>query len=379
MRVLHVTGAYVPSTAYGGPIVATHLLLAAQARAGATVDVLTTDADGRRRLRSADVALDGVGIRYYRTVPLNSHGMAPGLCIEALRSAAAYDVVHCHGISLLSSSAAAWGAWLSRRALVVSPHGAMMAWARRKKLLRKRAYALLDAIPFRAGWFHAASEREAADIRDLGYRAFTVPHGVDAAFLQRPVALDIRAHLSIPADVRLVAWVGRLDPVKNLEVLVEALQSLPLVHLVLGGEWDNAYGRRIREQAKAKGVPVHFIGYVEGEVKRALLQQANVFAAPSHMESYGMAIAEALACGCPVVASTGTPWRDLDTFGAGYWVAPTSGAFSSAIGAVLSAGTSEMRARARSLATRHDWDARARAMLDEYAGCARTLSGEVGA
>jgi glycosyltransferase involved in cell wall biosynthesis len=111
---------------------------------------------------------------------------------------------------------------------------------------------------------------------------------------------------------------------------------------------------------------VRFLGYVVGERKRALLQQADVYAAPSHMESYGLAIVEALASGCPVVATNGTPWEELDSYRAGRWVAPDRTAFRDAIRAVVGRGRATFERGARALATEHSWERRAREMVAAY-------------
>jgi glycosyltransferase involved in cell wall biosynthesis len=59
---------------------------------------------------------------------------------------------------------------------------------------------------------------------------------------------------------------------------------------------------------------------VEGEAKWNLYRSADLFVLPSHSENFGLVVAEALACGVPVIASRGTPWEDLITHRCGWWV-----------------------------------------------------------
>ena len=184
-------------------------------------------------------------------------------------------------------------------------------------------------------------------------------------------ALDARASFGLPPGCRLAVSVSRFNPVKNLELLLEATHGLGL-ELVLAGDAESDYGRRMqRLAAEQRRVDVHFVGHVEGEPKRALLQQADLFLSSSHMESYGLAIAEALAAGTPVVASTGTPWSELDAAGAGRWVPPTGAAFREAMLDLLGRGAGA-RAAARTLAQAHSQERSGALMIGHYE---RLLSG----
>jgi glycosyltransferase involved in cell wall biosynthesis len=372
MRVVHVIGAYVPAHAYGGVVVATHELVKAQRRAGARVLVLTTDANGSARVEAGVRELDGIEVRYRRADPLNRYGASLGLVADIARTVRSYDVVHCHGTAQVSTTVSLWAGLLAGRALALSPHGSLMAWARRRKAWRKRASALLDAIPARRALVHANSIEEGRDATAAGFsHVCVVPNGVDVAAMQVPAAVDLRSRLGIAPRATVVAWLGRFDVVKNLEVLLDATAPMA-VDVVLAGDAATAYGEHVRKLAKGpRAGRVHFLGHADDETKRALLQQADVYAHPSHLESYGMSIAEAVACGCPVVASTGTPWSELERAGAGRWVAADAGAFRSAILDLLGRERRAIRASALEVASRHCWDERARRILAEYEAHAR--------
>ena len=68
---------------------------------------------------------------------------------------------------------------------------------------------------------------------------------------------------------------------------------------------------------------VSFAGALYGEVKQSALFAADLLVLPSHSESFGMVVAEALAHGVPVLTTTGTPWSGLRERGAGWWVEAT--------------------------------------------------------
>ena len=68
---------------------------------------------------------------------------------------------------------------------------------------------------------------------------------------------------------------------------------------------------------------VSFLGPVEGQRKQSAFLDADLFVLPTHSESFGMVIAEALAHGLPVLTTTGAPWPMLEKHGCGWWVEPT--------------------------------------------------------
>ena len=65
---------------------------------------------------------------------------------------------------------------------------------------------------------------------------------------------------------------------------------------------------------------VHFQGAIYGDEKHNLFRSAELFVLPTHTENFGMAVAEALARGIPVITTRGTPWAGLESTGSGWWI-----------------------------------------------------------
>ena len=63
-----------------------------------------------------------------------------------------------------------------------------------------------------------------------------------------------------------------------------------------------------------------FVGSVDGAEKAALYHSADLFVLPTFSENFGVVIAEALACGLPVITTKGAPWQGLETHLCGWWV-----------------------------------------------------------
>ena len=151
-----------------------------------------------------------------------------------------------------------------------------------------------------------------------------IPAGVDLDMFQ-PVDQDAaRAELGIGKDERVILYVGRIEPLKGIDILLRAVPMLEygqnLKVLIVGGKrvGESEGGPhssllsshsseldRLKSLAFELGVSdrVTFTGSVPQETLPAYYSAADVFVLPSHSESFGLAPLEAMACGTPVVVS----------------------------------------------------------------------------
>ena len=103
-----------------------------------------------------------------------------------------------------------------------------------------------------------------------------------------------------------VGFLGRLDPKKNLELVIDALALLSEpVTLQVAGDGPRAYRESLVSRAQSRGVEtrVRWHGFVEDATKRQFLASIDVLVMPSTFECFGVSAAEALAAGVPVVVS----------------------------------------------------------------------------
>jgi D-inositol-3-phosphate glycosyltransferase len=151
-----------------------------------------------------------------------------------------------------------------------------------------------------------------------GKNIAVIPCGVR---LDRFYPLDksaARRLIGFGPDDTLILYVGRFDPLKGIEQLLQALPLLknkanPRV-VIVGGDGDRSPATlRLRELARDLGIldSVHFPGRVDHDRLSAYYSAAAVLVLPSSYESFGMVLLESLACGTPVVT---TPVGDVEKF-----------------------------------------------------------------
>ena len=109
--------------------------------------------------------------------------------------------------------------------------------------------------------------------------------------------------------------------------------------------------------------------------KLSALRGADLFVLPTINENFGLAIAEALAAGTPVITTKGAPWSDLAARGCGWWIEPETAALSEALRSAMGMPRStlnEMGKRGRTwMVQDFSWEVIAQEMLAVY----RWLSG----
>jgi len=288
------------------------------------------------------VSLDAPGDPWVREAPMQVHALGPGLgsygyarrfsdWIKERR--AEYDAVIVHGLWQYSS----FGVW---RALAgtttpyfVFPHGMLDPWFKCTyplKHVKKLFYwpwgeyrVLRDAAGV---LFTSEEERRLARESFRLYRCNEKVVNYGTAAPPNPEAAREKFFEAFPRlrGQRFLLFLGRLHEKKGCELLIEAFTQLRNSsgapgHLVMAGPSSGGdYLRMLRELAAAAGDSIIFPGMLTGDVKWGAVTAAEAFVLPSHQENFGIAVAEALACGTPVLISNKINiWREIEADGAG--------------------------------------------------------------
>ncbi len=140
-------------------------------------------------------------------------------------------------------------------------------------------------------------------------RVVVIPCGVDTELFQPMARATAKDLLELGPDP-LLLYVGRLQPIKGLETLLQAMARLGggAKLLIIGGDQDepeNGHAVHLRERVAALGLArrVRFLGAQPQQRLRLFYAAAEATVMPSYYESFGMVALEAMACGSPVVAS----------------------------------------------------------------------------
>tara|TARA_B100002052_G_C15857491_1_gene588323 strand:+ start:565 stop:1773 length:1209 start_codon:yes stop_codon:yes gene_type:complete len=139
---------------------------------------------------------------------------------------------------------------------------------------------------------------------------YTVSPGVDLNQFQKLDKKQSRNKLGIDQNTQILLSVGRLEPLKGYDLLIESLSYVNLENvnfklIIIGGDdKSNNELERLNRIAKENDVydKVSFIGAVDHDILPLYFSAADIFTMPSAYETFGIAALEASACGLPVIA-----------------------------------------------------------------------------
>jgi len=371
LKILHVSPYFKPARAYGGRTESLYRLCLNLARLGCEVRVLATNSDGPGKILAVETGsrvavAAGFGVTYLGR--LARHAVAPGLLLRLPFEIRHADVVHLSGVYSFPTIPTLLACKLLRKPLVWSPRGDLLRWKGSRGRIAKRVWDFMCRIAApRTTMLHLASEEErrASMSRLPKFATTVIPNAV-----RLPTNLKHRAN-----DGRLrLGYLGRLHAKKGLDNLLEAGRILKAqgiaFSLVIAGVGRPRYTRWLTRRIAKLDLndAVRMIGDVHGAAKREFFELIDLLVMPSHGESSATAVAEALACAIPVIASRGTPWSQLVEHGCGLWIDNAPDSLADAIAQMRSMPLEEMGERGRDwMAAEFSWDAAAREVCNTYA------------
>lgn len=370
MRLLQVTSYYEPAWAYGGPPRVMSDFARGLAGRGHEVTVYTSDVlDSSSRVRPLEQDIGGVHVRRFRNL---SNALAwnhkkylpPGLVVEAVRQVRGFDVVHATDARTVPTAAAYLAARIANVPLVVSAHGSLPASTGLRgtvkdaydavfvrPMLERASLMLAQTAHEERLYVNAGGRPDRVELLPLPLDLEAVPADLDRSFLRR--------RLGIAEGTPIILFLGRINYLKGLDVLVEALgpalEAGEAVLCIVGrddGQWSELaaeHGGLLRAGA------VHYLGPLYGAERFHAYASADVFClTPRHWEETSVASLEAAAAGTAIVVTEQADVPGLESSGGGFVVELAPTAIRQAVSRALPHAV-EMGARARGLVERqHD-------------------------
>ena len=297
----------------GGPATVVVNASIAQQRKGIRTTVAYTDS-GETREHVDRLAAVGVETRSFLLPRAAGRigqrwGLSPRMAWWLTRHVRDYDFIHVHSAWGLPNLVAAAAAKVARRPVVMSPHESFTDYdlatsgsgATRmiKRILRRVYPSVVDLIVF-------SSDLERRDSHVRG-RTAVVPH---------PVIDELREPAVEASDTRppTVGFLGRLDPKKNVDVLLRALALMPRdTRLIVAGDGPAPLRERLHALADELQLSTRteWRGFVRDGERSRVFRDIDVLAMPSAYECFGMVAAEAIESGVPAVVSDRTGMAEV--------------------------------------------------------------------
>ena len=352
MRICLVSSSFYPATFYGGPISATWDLSKELAKKNVEMYISTTNANGNSRLKVNTNRFikqkEKLFVKYYHEQIINRFSLAFIFGIwDDIRKA---DVVY---IQYLFHYTVLFSLLFSRiqtKEIIICPRGSLGEWGLRyKKKYFKKAWLFLFVNPFiKSVIFQASSYIEKDDILINFSKAKVeiINDGVDFSSFQqfnkynKNALLEKYTNTKCEAISNIFFCMGRLHVIKAFDVLIDAfslfIKEDTNAKLIIAGG-DDGVGDNLKQQIIDLKLQdsVFLIGAIDFEDKKTLLNNCDYFTLASEFESFGIVVAEALACGKAIVLSNKTPWKDLEKNKCGILVDNEKNSFSNAFSKVI--------------------------------------------
>lgn len=279
--------------------------------------------------------LAGVGFPVHALGPATgTYGFTPRLTPWLVRHAPEYDGVVVNGMWQYHSLAASRAMRKLARPYLLFTHGMLGPWFKERyplKHVKKVVYWLLfeRLVLSNARFVLFTNEEERLQARGSFWPYHVRERVVSYGTKQPPGDPEIQRAEFADAfpqvqGKRSLLFLSRIHPVKGCDLLIKAFAAAcadhPNTMLIMAGPDQMGWEAELRDLAKSLGANDRILwpGLLSGTLKWGAYHTCEAFVLPSHHENFGIVVAEALACGKPVLVTDKVNiWREVVACGAG--------------------------------------------------------------
>lgn len=325
MKILVITPYFFPAEFFGGPVKIAFDIGKELVRKGNEVVVYTSDAkDMENRISVRQAEIEGMKIHYFRNTSMflvksSKLFITPELFANLQKDLKSFDIIHAHEYSTYQNILLHKLCKKYSVPYVIQAHGSLPKIGRPARKWFYDAFfgskLLKDASKV-----IALNKMEVHQYRLAGVpfeKIALVPNGIDLSqFAKLPSKGCFRKKFGIDENKRIILYLGRLNKIKGIDVLISAFASIVKkidnVVLIIAGP-DDGYLLEIENLVRLLKLKdnVLIVGPLYGMAKLAAYVDADIYVLPSTYETFPVTILEAYACSKPVIASMVGNLNDL--------------------------------------------------------------------
>ncbi len=372
MKINLIIPSFYPAVSYGGPIFSTLNTCKELAKIdNVEVNVSTTNANMTTHL---DIKTDeflkleeNLSVKYYNDTIINK--LSIPMIFNISNDIENSDVVHIQSIFSVSTPVSLYLAKKQKKPILLSPRGQFGCWCLENGSGLKGKWLKYFIQPFNKylTW-HATAKQEKDEILSIfpNAKVEIIPNGIYVDEFKKSNKLNkqeyLKKYISKNTDNidKLIVSMGRLQKKKGFDILIDSFQKTltkyPNSYLLIAGP-NEGEKENLNKQIQNLNIKdkVFLIGNVENQDKIDFLANADLFVLPSYNENFGNVYLESLATGTPIVASTGTPWSEIEKYDCGKWVENSVEETSEAMIEMLDKDRDKMKENSLELASKYDW------------------------
>lgn len=377
MKVNYISHTFYPAIEAGGPVISTYNTVKELAALDINILVSTSNLnDSSKKMGGVPnkkiTLCENVEVKYYNEYNFGRFSISFSQIANLWNDIKSSDIVHIQGVfNTISVIGLIYSNFLNKK-VVISSRGSFSSWGLQKRSIFKKYWLNLFIKPFiKKSIWHVTSEEEENDIKSyfLNTNTIKIPNGISlydykninllnkSKYMKKYTGIDFEPN-------RIIVSMGRIHDVKGFDILISAfdilIKSFPnSVLLVAGTEGDKKEitKKKLLKQVKSLRLEknVYFVGQLENQDKVDFLANADLFCLPSHSENFGNVYVESLASGTPIIASTNTPWSEVEKYNCGMWVKNNVSETSNAMIKVLELDSNELKENSKSYAKNFSW------------------------